>query len=459
MKLQFCAGTLMLDNPAAVVLPTAAAVFFRPDQRTGNLRARGCDYAGIVLALRMAGINFQDEARQFRPLDQLKLRVPIRPRPHQSAALEAWRNAGYRGIAALPTGSGKTILAVMAIAALKRPAIILAPTIDLVVQWVSTLERFFNLPIGMLGGGEHRIEEITVSTYDSAQIHMENLGNRFAFLIADECHHLPGQETRLAAAMSIAPYRLGLSATPELPDDRMAVLEDLLGPVVHRVHIDELEGKILSPYVVRRIRLELDPEERCAYRENRTIYLNFLRSHGIYFSSPNGWGRFLMLAGRSPEGRRAFAAFLEQRRIARGGAAKLRMLWELRCRHAGEQMIVFTADNATAYDIGRRFVWPVLTCRTSAAERKEFLDRFRDGTYQVIVTSRVLNEGVDVPEASVAVVLSGSGSVREHVQRLGRILRAAPGKEQAVLYELISADTNEEATSERRRGHRAYSRH
>ena len=99
----------------------------------------------------------------------------------------------------------------------------------------------------------------------------------------------------------------------------------------------------------------------------------------------------------------------------------------------------------------------MITHKTKAAERKEFLDRFRDGTYTVIVTSKVLNEGVDVPEASVGIVVSGSGSTREHVQRLGRILRSAKGK-QAELFELVSQGTGEYYTSERRRSNRAYRR-
>ena len=99
-----------------------------------------------------------------------------------------------------------------------------------------------------------------------------------------------------------------------------------------------------------------------------------------------------------------------------------------------------------------------MTHLTKAAERKEFLDKFREGTYPVLVTNRVLNEGVDVPAAAVGIILAGTGSVREHVQRLGRVLRAAPGKPQAILYELVSAGTSEESVSTRRRAHRAYTR-
>ena len=100
---------------------------------------------------------------------------------------------------------------------------------------------------------------------------------------------------------------------------------------------------------------------------------------------------------------------------------------------------------------------PVITQHTKVVERKAFLDKFRAGDYPVLVSSKVLNEGIAVPEASVGIVVSGSGSIREHGQRLGRILRPGAGK-QAHLYELVSEGTSEYHISDRRRQHRAYQR-
>src|SRR6185369_2888908 len=108
-----------------------------------------------------------------------------------------------------------------------------------------------------------------------------------------------------------------------------------------------------------------------------------------------------------------------------------------------------------AYEISRRFLVPAITHQTKVKERSRILAGLAEGSYGAVVTSRVLNEGVDVPEANVAVVLSGSGSVREHVQRLGRILRKKDGK-RATLYELVTQATGETFTSERRREHSAY---
>lgn len=98
----------------------------------------------------------------------------------------------------------------------------------------------------------------------------------------------------------------------------------------------------------------------------------------------------------------------------------------------------------------------MITHQTKPSERAEILSNFAEGKYLAIVTSKVLNEGIDVPDANVAIVISGSGSVREHVQRLGRILRRAGPDKQAILYELIAADTSEAYTSARRREHNAY---
>ena len=112
--------------------------------------------------------------------------------------------------------------------------------------------------------------------------------------------------------------------------------------------------------------------------------------------------------------------------------------------------MIFTEDNATAYEVSQRFLIPCLTHQTAIKERQDILDRFKAGIYAAITTSNVLNEGVDVPEASIGVILSGSASAREFVQRLGRILRRGAGK-QAVLYEVIARETREERVAGRRR--------
>ncbi|OGV55973.1 MAG: hypothetical protein A2017_07860 [Lentisphaerae bacterium GWF2_44_16] len=454
VAIYFSQGTLLLEGAEEAVNPIYR--YLKLDPRVKMYRAQSYNYGPIIRKLHGGAIPYEDNAKSFMPLE-LKLKNAFAPRTHQTEALEAWLSAQGRGIVVMPTGAGKSYFAVMAINRIKRPSLIVVPTIELMEQWASQLEKFFGRKTGMLGGGSKEISEITVSTYDSAVLQMEFIGNRFGLVIFDECHHLPGPVNRMAASMCIAPYRMGLTATPERDDGGEDILHELIGPIVYQIHIDELEGKVLAPYRTRRILLELEPDEAAEYAEARKTYTSFIRANNIDFGDKTGWSKFIGLCARLPHGRKAFEAYLTQKRIARSSRSKFRKIWDIMREHRGERIIVFTAENETAYKLGEYFLLPVLTHRTKISERKEFLDKFRQGDYPVLITSKVLNEGVDVPEASVGIIVSGSASIREHVQRLGRILRAQKGKE-AVLYELVSEGTSEMSVSKRRREHRAYKR-
>src|SRR2546423_826058 len=170
---------------------------------------------------------------------------------------------------------------------------------------------------------------------------------------------------------------------------------------------------------------------------------------------PHGWQRFLQATYGSREGRAAFLAYREQKRLALAAPAKMELLDKLLDRHREDRVLIFTFDNATVYQIARRFLVPAITHQTKTRERRDILLRFHSGEYPILVTSQVLNEGVDVPAAGVGIVLSGTGSVREHVQRLGRLLREDKEKP-AILYEGVAPGAGEEVTSDKRRQHHAY---
>ena len=377
------------------------------------------------------------------------------PRPYQSEALEAWRAHQGRGVVVLPTGAGKTWLACLAIEDRRRSALVLAPTLDLVRPGYVVLRLTFGTPVGVIGGGEYDVQALTVCTYDSAHLHMDHLGDRFGLVVFDECHHLPGPAYALAARAAVAPFRLGLTATLERADGRHLDLDELIGPVVYRKDIVDLSGAYLSDYETVRLTVELSPEDRAAHDAERAIYRDFVASNGIRMSSPSGWSDFVIRSSRSEAGRRAMQAYRRQREIAFAAPAKLDYVALLLDRHRADRVLLFTQDNATAYEVSRRFLVPVITHETKVKERSEILAGLSEGGYGAVVTSKVLNEGVDIPSANVAVVISGSASVREHVQRLGRILRPQDGKH-AVLYELVTAGTSETSTSARRREHSAY---
>jgi superfamily II DNA or RNA helicase len=234
-----------------------------------------------------------------------------------------------------------------------------------------------------------------------------------------------------------------------------ALLAELIGPTVYRREIKELAGDFLAEYRAERLYVELSPGEEERYRQARDQYRQFVAEHGISMGGPHGWQRFIQETCRSREGRAAFQAYREQKKLALAAPAKLQVLQRLLDRHRLDRVLIFTYDNATVYQIARRFLVPAITHQTKARERRPILDGFQSGEYPVVVTSRVLNEGVDVPAANVGIVLSGTGTVREHVQRLGRLLRKH-GEKQAVLYEVVTRGTGEEFTSERRRQHHAY---
>ncbi len=455
-KLLFDGGSVVLECPPDTEFPASRPSELEWDERIGHYRARACDYRPVRTWVHRNAPEYEDLAAHYETLD-LAPRMQRTPRDYQQEAIQAWKQAGKRGVIVLPTGTGKSFVAEMAMVETQRSTLIVAPTIDLMNQWYDILTSAFQVPVGLLGGGYHEIENITVSTYDSAYLHMDRYGNRFGLVIFDEVHHLPGPSYLYASECCMAPFRLGLTATLERPDERHLLLNDVVGQVVYERSIRDMAGEYLADYDVEKIIVSLDPDEAIAYHEARETYRNFVRSRGIRFNGPQGWSKFIQISSRSSEGRRAMKAFQEARRIALSAPSKLRNLEGLLRRHSEDRTIIFTNDNNTVYRISRRFLLPALTHQTDGKERKEMLKRFNEGLYPCIVTSRVLNEGVNIPEANVAIVLSGTGSVREHVQRLGRILRPGPNK-RATLYEIITAETIEKYVSERRREHDAYRR-
>ncbi|MCP4297000.1 MAG: DEAD/DEAH box helicase [Proteobacteria bacterium] len=447
-------GTLLIDFKGNQDL-IKQLPYVQWDSRSGFHRCHAYKYRDLIYALYKRDFNYTDFAPKYNNL-QITLNSGFPPRDYQSEALRLWQQT-RRGKIVLPTGSGKSFLASMIINVTQRSTLILAPTIDLILQWQKTLEDFFQCPIGLLGGGSSEVEDITVSTYDSANNQAERLGNRFCLIVFDECHHLPSPVYSEMARSYIAPYRLGLTATPNEDDSRLLLIKDLLGQTLYVKQIQHLAGDFLAPYEVKKIEVELNPEEREEYEYNRGLYQSFRDTVPILPGRGNSWERFVMTCYRSPEGRAALRSFAIQKQIAVAAEAKMDALKDILIRHSQERVLIFTNDNKTAYFISTLFFIPLITHETKARERKDILKNFRSGTWPYLVNSRVLNEGVDVPEVNIAVIISGTSTVREHVQRLGRILRKKDNKT-AILYELVTIDTGEVYTSKRRREHGAYAR-
>jgi superfamily II DNA or RNA helicase len=452
VEVQYDRGTLLVNCGPDCDLPERFSWLIW-DRRHHCYRCHAYRYQDLIRHLYRGRIGYSDSAPNYRVLD-LSLQSILKPFDFQDGAFRSWLRR-KRGIAVLPTGTGKSFLAAMIIAHIQRSTLVLAPTIDLMQQWQDQLSDWFGVPVGLLGGGSSDIQDITVSTYESARIQAETLGNRFCLMVFDECHHLPSPAHAIMAQSYIAPYRLGLTATPNTEPDRQAVLFDLIGPIVFDRQIDQLSGDFLAPYRVETVEVALTASEREDYEYHRKLYLDFRDRAPAAFGRGADWERFVMYCYRSAEGRQAMRSFARQKQIALAAENKMVVLTEILLRHRGSQILIFTNDNKTAYFISALLLLPLITHETKARERKDILERFRSGEWPILVNSRVLNEGVDVPSANIAVIISGTSTVREHVQRLGRILRRQKGKT-AVLYEIVTADTGEVYTSRKRREHRAY---
>jgi len=414
--------------------------------------------------IQSATVAVEDTARAY-PALALDPALQIEPREYQQAALDAWRTHDRRGSVVLPTGSGKTFLGIQAIADAGVAALVVAPTIDLMNQWHATLTNAFGdqLPhqgrdgpeqaVGVLGGGTHEIRPITVTTYDSAYRYIDEYGDQFGLLIADEIHHLPAPTYRQIPEMTIAPYRLGLTATYERADDAHELLEDtgLIGSVVYDEEVDELAGEYLSEYETIHMQVELTNDECSQYDEEYGIYREYVDTHDFDLWKAEGYQEFLAHTSYDSDGRRALIAKQRAEELARTAAKKLDTLDTLLKRHHDDRTIIFTANNDFAYEISQEFIVPCITHQTKTDERTEILERFRTGEYSILATSQVLDEGIDVPAANVGIILSGSASKRQYAQRLGRILRPTDERQPARLYEIIATDTMENYVSQRRR--------
>ncbi len=448
-QLTFDRGTLILHPPPR---GKAWMDFAEWDDRIEKFRIPAIHYRSLVEKLRASDTVFEDKAASFITLE-LKTDQALKPYPHQSEALQAWKEADRQGVVVLPTGSGKSFLALLAIASTPRQTLVIVPTLDLMHQWYAQLEKSFpGTEVGLLGGGSRDRTPILVSTYDSAAINAETLGSQYGLVIFDECHHLPSDFNRVIAEYSLAPYRLGLSATPERSDGRHEDLNQLIGPEVYRRSAEQLSGNTLADYEVRQIKVKLTDEERDRYKQLIDQRNSFMRSANISFGGLGGWQRFIQVCSKSAEGRQAMLAHHQAKAIALGNEAKITLLEDLLTEHHGDKILIFTNDNATVYRISESFLIPAITHKTPVKERHDILTKFRASDYKTLVVANVLDEGVDVPDASIAIFLAGTGSTRQFIQRLGRILRkgAKPGK-QAILYEVIAEDTVEEGVSQRRR--------
>jgi superfamily II DNA or RNA helicase len=317
-------------------------------------------------------------------------------------------------------------------------------------QWVSTLRAQFGAPIGAVGDGMKSVSRITVMTFESAYRCLDRFGDAFAMRVVDEAHHFASGVRAEALEMCPAAVRLGLTATPPAPGSLGAErLHELLGPLVFQLEIADLAGRDLAALDIIRLPVALTPAERVAYERDIEAFTRLRRE--FRRANPDAdWLTCVRAIARLPGGVDVLGSMHRASSLAAFPSAKRRAVQALLARHRRDRTLLFTAAAEHAYSIAEEALVPVITAESTRREREAILSAFREHRVRAISSARVLNEGVDVPDANVAIIVAGALGAREHVQRVGRILRPAENK-RAVLYELVTLDTVDEVRFRARR--------
>jgi superfamily II DNA or RNA helicase len=406
-------------------------------------------YARLVEALKSGGIPVEDRLGLLEGA-RLPRRIEFQGelRDYQEEALEAWERNRGRGVIALPTGAGKTVVAIAAVARLQAWTLVVVYTKEHVHQWIQAFRKFTDAGglVGAYYGEEKRLAPITVTTYQTAFRKIRLFAPRYAFLVFDEAHHLPADKFRAIAMQMPAPYRMGLSATIEREDGKHEEIFPLVGGVVYHTTPGRLTSEgYLAPFTIRLVRVKLSPQRRLEYERLRREYQKL--AEGRTFQE------VLAAAKRGdPTAAEALRVHARMRELIQEAPEKLeeveRIVREELAK--GSKIIVFTQYRRQAEELARRLGAHLIHGEMDASRRKRELEAFKREESGVLVVTTVGDEGLDIPDANVGIFVSGTGSRRQFLQRLGRLLRPGPGKK-AILYEVIVAGTSEEYQARKRR--------
>lgn len=355
---------------------------------------------------------------------------PFGLRPYQKAAGDAfWAGGTVRGgsgVVVLPCGAGKTIVGMSAMEKAATQTLILTTNVVALRQWISELVDKTTLEPSMIkeySGETKEIGPVTVTTYqilihkkrqgDAKYPHFSLFNERnWGLIVYDEVHLLPAPVFRITADLQ-ARRRLGLTATLVREDGREDEVFSLIGPKRFDKPWKELEEQNwIAQAHCHEIRVDLDSEDRLAY---------------------------------------AVAVERDKYRIAATNNNKIGLVQEILRRHSGDQVLVIGQYLDQLDSLARILGAPLLCGQTPNSEREDLYGRFKQGTLKTLVVSKVANFAVDLPDANVAVQVSGTfGSRQEEAQRLGRILRPKPQGESATFYSLVTRNTKDQEFSQKR---------
>ncbi len=369
-------------------------------------------------------------------LQETRQGQPFNPRKYQEAAAAAFyaggAPSGGSGTIVLPCGAGKTIVGLAAMADIQRATLILTPNTIAVRQWIQEILDKTDIEPGMIAeytGDRKDIAPITVSTYQiltyrrpigNEQQNAEEFYPHFSLfgsydwglIIYDEVHLLPAPVFRITAEIQ-ARRRLGLTATLVREDGREADVFSLIGPKKYDVPWRELERQgWIATAECHEIRVSLSEDEQLNY---------------------------------------ATAETREKYRIAAETPAKMHITRHIAERHQDDQVLIIGQYIDQLKALSEELQAPLLTGRTSNVQRSKLYEQFRRGELKRLVVSKVANFAIDLPDANVAIQVSGTfGSRQEEAQRLGRILRPKRDGGPAYFYSIVTRDTCDQEFSANR---------
>ena len=353
------------------------------------------------------------------------------PREWQLQALSRWEEHAHRGIISVVTGGGKTIFALSCIEKLQpETSVIVVPTLALLDQWWEEASSFFNLAldeINIVSGNQRvRTGTINIAVLNSASKIPTQERIHSCFLIVDECHKAASAEFRTVLEIpKIA--SLGLSATPERPYDEglQEVLVPALGPVIFEyTYRDALRDGVIVPFTLRNVVFELEADRQKEYDKLSGAIARAIKKYGT-------------------DALETVALYLRRSRVINLSLNRVRLALKLVAASRNKRVLIFHEDIEAC-----NLIYQVLTengvkagvyhSKLRLRQRVEMLAAYRAGTMDVLVTCRALDEGFNVPETEIGIIAASTATRRQRIQRLGRILRPASGKDGAIIYTLVA---------------------
>jgi superfamily II DNA or RNA helicase len=372
--------------------------------------------------------------------------------PWQQRAYDRWHESKCRGIIEAVTGAGKTRLAMAAAASHLEEnwkVATIVPTKELMYQWCKAYEKYLlgdlglNVTIGKLGAGSYdscSSHDIVIAIAPSASKYQLLETEQSGLIIADECHHY-GAEVWSRVLEEEFEHRLGLTATYEREDEGCAkYMDPYFNEVVYHLDYEEaLEDGVIADFKIAYIGARFNQEEKRDYEnwnKKASYYRNILIEQ--YGLPEKPFGEFMLKASQLSRSEKGSAskdagfylnAFSNRRKITARAEAKLDRLWELQnAIENAEKVIFFTQTSEAAQRVvdlmeEAGISGAVLDATMDMEARKKVFAEFEEGTHKLVAAPKLLDEGVDVPSADLAIILASSGSRRQLVQRMGRVIR------------------------------------